>query len=474
MSLTTEQTKRLLELILKASPAPPKQSERAKLSDDSFHAQRHFIDAPARLKAACCTRRAGKSFGDALALFEAALNHPGTSSLYLGLTRESAKRIVWKDCIKVVDRTHNLQSKFNETDLSVTLPNGSVIYVAGADSNEKEMAKLLGQKYQRIVIDEAQSWKQDLRHLVYDILGPATADLNGDIMLTGTPCDIKAGLFFDVVQGREPGWHVAHWTAIDNPFMRENWNAHIQELKAKHPNIEDTPGFRQNYLNEWVTDSSNLVYKFDPNKNRAEITPTLPTPEAWRYLLGVDLGFSPDPSAFVVVAYHPNSPNLYIIDTFKQVGMIISDVVERINYFRRLYKISTIIMDAANKQAVEEIRQRHQVPVEAADKHGKPGFIAIMNDELARGVIKLLPQAQPLEAEWADLVWEDELRRNEDSRCANHLSDAALYVWRYAYSYLSKPVPLRLSEEEKLQSWADKQGQKLKRIAQAKRRGGIR
>ena len=41
-------------------------------------------------------------------------------------------------------RAHPLKPRFNETELSVRFPNGSVIYLVGADSNEDERQKLLG------------------------------------------------------------------------------------------------------------------------------------------------------------------------------------------------------------------------------------------------------------------------------------------------------------------------------------------
>ena len=53
---------------------------------------------------------------------------------------------------------------------SARFPNGSVIYLVGADSNEDERQKLLGQKFVLVVIDEAQAFGIDLRQLVYGVL----------------------------------------------------------------------------------------------------------------------------------------------------------------------------------------------------------------------------------------------------------------------------------------------------------------
>jgi hypothetical protein len=88
------------------------------------------------------------------------------SCLYIGLTRESAKRIMWKDILKDINRQRTLGIQFNESELSAKFPNGSVIYLVGADSNEDERQKLLGQKFVLVVIDEAQAFGIDLRQLV--------------------------------------------------------------------------------------------------------------------------------------------------------------------------------------------------------------------------------------------------------------------------------------------------------------------
>ena len=77
----------------------------------------------------------------------------------------------------------------------------NTIYLVGADSNEDERQKLLGQKFVLVVIDEAQAFGIDLRQLMYGVLKPAVADYRGTIILTGTPGNLIKGLFFDQRQG---------------------------------------------------------------------------------------------------------------------------------------------------------------------------------------------------------------------------------------------------------------------------------
>ena len=171
--------------------------------EEAFYAQADFILDPARLKAAFCTRRAAKSYTGGLYLIKEALDYPGCNCLFVGLTRGEAKRIVWKDILKDIDKKYALGMTFNEAELTATLPNGSVIYVTGADANEEEMEKLLGLKYRLIIIDESQSYSIDQRRMVYGILKPATADLRGTICMLARPAT-RLSPFFTRSQSNPP------------------------------------------------------------------------------------------------------------------------------------------------------------------------------------------------------------------------------------------------------------------------------
>lgn len=423
-----------------------------KLIDNTFPKQAAFILDTARLIAAFCTRRAGKSYGVCARLFKDALETPNCSVIYIALTRDSAKRILWKDCVKVINKKFNLGCKFNETELSATLPNGSVFYLIGADSSADEMEKALGQKYKTAAIDEGASWKQDLRRFVYGILKPAVSDYQGTVILVGTPGNVAKGLFYDVTTGKEPGWSLHVWSALDNPHMARQWAEEMAELVKQNPAIQDTPLFKQMYLGQWFIDADKLCYRFNPDR---DVIDKLPDQEYF-YVLGVDLGYDPDPSAFVLCAYALHDPNLYIIDTYQKTKMIISDVAERTRHYMRRDDIKgrpiKLIVDAAAKQSVEEMRQREQLPFEAAEKTGKAGFIDIMTSDMIMGKIKVLRSiSDEIVNEWAALVWDEKAsKRVENAACSNHLADAALYAWRYSYNFraVSKAPPRPAPQSE--------------------------
>lgn len=418
--------------------------------DGKFPLQEQFILSPEKFKALFATRRFGKSYTGGLYLMKTAYENPGVSCVYIALTRDSAKKIMFKDVLKPINRKFKLGAKFNETELSVKLPNGSMIYLMGVDSSEDEKDKLLGQKYKLAVVDECASYTIDLRHLVYGTLKPALADHAGTVCLLGTPGNLTKSLFFDITTGKEPGWHVVRADTKDNPYMRDRWAAEIAELKEKQPYIVETPMFKQMYLGEWVVDEDALVYKFNPERNTYQHLPHFLKGD-WQYVLGVDLGYEDD-SAFAVVAYHEYDKVLFIVDVYKKQHMDITDVAEKIKSLKLKHGIHKVVIDGANKQAVEEIQKRHQIPLVPADKRGKEDFIEIMNSELIQAKIKVhTDTGRPLIEEWQNLVWKMKnekpvLPKVENPSCDNHLADAALYAWRFCYQYLSempekKPTP---------------------------------
>lgn len=440
------------------------------LFDPNFPEQKAFRDDPAKLKCLWCTRRAAKSYTGGLGIFDSALTYELSNTLFIGLTRQSAKGIVWKDIYKDIDRKNKLGAQFNASELSMTLPNGSISYVTGVDADEDEMLKLLGKKYRRIIIDEGSMYTIDLKRLIYGILKPAVADFNGEIWLLGTSSNFTKGLFYDITTGKEPGWSLHTWSAHDNPYVKKQWQQELDEIDRLRPLFKETPLYKQWYLNQWVIDTDKLVYKFNQERNLFEQRPTNISPKGWTYVLGVDLGFEDD-SAFVVCAFHENDPALYVVSTYNAKGMDLTDVANKIKDFQSQYEIAKIIIDGANKQGVEEMQRRHGVPLTPSEKQDKVTFIELLNAELIQGTIKINHKCNNLIQELMGLVWKTtgdqiDLPKKEHPSLPNHLCDAFLYAWRYCYSYMSEPIVNRPVMGTK--AWQDAENDKMWEIEREK------
>lgn len=423
------------------------------LLSDSFPEQTAFIKHPAKMKALLGTRRVGKSYTAGLYLIKTALERPATSSVYIGLTRDQAKRIMWQDVFKSLIAKLHLEVRFNETELTISFPNASIIYVLGVDDSEAEKDKLLGKKYALCVIDEAASYSIDLQQLIYKVLKPACSDLGGTICLVGTPDDRKDTIFYELTRDlpvdppqivQRGGFHVFTWSTAHNPHMRDAWAETIRELQENNPQIGEEPWFQQHYLGKWVVDTSNKVYRYSSERNSWDGVLKDYGWKAWQYVLGIDLGFN-DATAFALLAWHENDPYTYIVKADKWRGLTITDTADRIREWMSDYPIGYFIVDGANRQAVEEIVRHHQLPLEPADKRDKVSYIRIMNSSFLGGKIKVAGiNCLPLIDEYEKTIWNKRaLERGiykEDLSFHPDCADAALYAYRFTYSYTSSPL----------------------------------
>lgn len=445
--------------------------DRPDIFQGAFHHQVDFVRDPAKLKALFCTRRSAKSYTAGIYLVYEALANPGCNCLFIGLTRASAKAIIWKDILRIIDRQFNLGAEFNQTDLTMTLPNGSVIAVTGVDAEQDEMNKLLGRKYRLVCIDEASMYTIDVRNLVYGVLGPAMTDPNaggqrGTICVMGTASNFPRGLFYDITTGSEAGWKRFQWTAHDNPYVAKQWQEALDEIARDRPLYMDTPQFKQWYLNQWVIDEEKLVYRFSLTKNLVKSLPMLPR-EGWSYVLGVDTGWE-DANAFVLTAYHANDPRLYVVKIHRQKKMTFDQVADRIQLFMRdpFMAPHKVFIDGANKQGVESMRARSTIPFEYADKKDKATFIELCNADLVQARILVVdtPENRPLWDEMSSLVWVtdgDKIKfpKKEHPNLSNHLCDAFLYAWRNGYHYHSAPAEVKIPIGSK--AWYEKQAEDI-------------
>ena len=272
--------------------------------------------------------------------------------------------------------------------------------------------------------------------------------------MLSTSSDLTRGLFYEATQEaieRRPKlWSVHEWQWSDNPYVREEMQATIDKLIDADPLIIETPHFQQHYLNKWVVDTTNRVYKFSRTRNLATEYPGISerTKSAWTFVLGIDLGWE-DETAFVLTAYHEHDPNLYVIKTHAAKHMTFDDVVAKTNSYLAdvVLSPSRIIIDGANKQGVESMISRSGIPFEQADKNDKSTFIELLNADFITGKIKLLDGNETLARELEDLIWTTDATgkvkfpKKEHPRIPNHRADALLYAWRMGYHYqFSEPV----------------------------------
>lgn len=371
-----------------------------KLEDYLFPQQLKFVQDPSLNTIAVCSRRAGKSTAVAADLVLTADRNPECTALYVTGTRSDAKKIIWKEILKF-NRVHRLGGVPNISELTLSFENGSIVRLNGA-KDETEIDKIRGQlpPLKKVYIDEAQKIRDSiLVQLIDDVLEPALLDYGASISLLGTPGSIPAGYFYRMAHNlKEDGtplpsqvWSVHQWTFFDNPHIALKSKTSHQDLlsrvlKRRGLTI-DHPTIQREYFGKWTLDLESLLIHYDEKKNHYDDLPTFKTP--WNYIMGIDLGFD-DSDAIAVLAWHDESPNTYLVAEQVTSGQGVTDLVTQIEAHQKIYDISKMVIDQGGlgKKIAEEIRKRHQIPVQPADKARKMEHIKLLNDALRTGRFK--------------------------------------------------------------------------------------
>lgn len=424
-----------------------------------FGPQLAFVADRHPLKAAFCSRRAGKTHGLAYSLVEAGSIFPGSVVPYITLTRETAKIIIWP-AIEEVCQQFNIEYELKENTGDVFLPQtGSRIILRGCD-DRKQIDKLRGPKYPLAVVDEAQGFPAYLMELVEDVLEPAVMDYGGQVILTGTPNAICAGPFHDITTGKSKGWSVHHWTLLDNPHLPDpaSWLKRKMEQKGWNPT---NPTFQREYQGIWIRDADALVY-YAPD-SVVGIHDRFHNQVGWKYGLGLDVGFN-EPCAFVVVAYHPEYGLVQVVETWQETEMLPSDVAAKIRALEQIYTFEFMVIDSGGigKAYQETMRREHGVSMKSAAKADKAAGIASLNNDTRDGKAKISPECLDLVEQMQILQWDENAKSKkmpkEDRRTPNHLCDAFLYAHRECFHHFPaqdevKPQP---GSEEYFQQLEDK------------------
>lgn len=437
------------------------------ISDPDHPAQQAMILDDHRFIATLCNRRSGKTYGACLKQCNDANKRPGSVHLFLGITLASAKRNCWEACFKDIDIRFDLKLKFNEVNSTIRFPNGAIIYVVGADASDSQRKKMRGGKYRSIIVDEAQDFSTDLDDLVKSILRPAVMDQLGWILLQGTPGQMPIGLFYRITKdasAENPGewdtidvateteWHGHTWSSAQNYRVADQLAQELASMVAINPRVRDTPTFQREWLGRWVTDMERRVYRYTPGLNDYTELPPLRR-DGWNYAIGVDLGFN-DETTLCCIAWHDNDHCAYVVESDGMDKMDITDAVEWLRSWMLRYPTSMVVIDGANKQAVEEMRRRHGLPLIAADKREKADFIGILNDAFVTGQLKIRkgtfdePQCEGLRTQMAHLSWDEKWFKRkifkEDPKAPNDLCDSLLYAYRLAYAYLAEEMEAKI------------------------------
>lgn len=469
--------------------------------------QRNLILDQRTYLAARCPRRSGKTFGVTSKALYLGESKPGSRVLIISLTLKSTIENYWSGApggLWAQNARYELGLRFNATHHTWTHPNGSRGILAGAET-KADIERLRGAAAEAdlVILDECKSFAPALLdELIENVIEPGLMTRNGQLLMVGTPGSIPLGQFYNAtcLIARIPSpveanpqrtvptcaeWYALQngtlgpaydgltndelsdlfslhtWTIQDNSAVPGQWLRALS-IKRRRGYDDNHPVWRREYLGEWVSDASDLVYAFaraqaegratwQPDLGVNELTGLNEDDGPWHLLLGLDLGFVDD-SAAVLVAYSETLSELRHVYDFKAPGLdaqaFAEEVLGIIDTYGQPEMVVADVGGGGSKMIIEMLNQRYGLAIQPAAKREKQDHIELLNGDFLADRIKIIPNSD-LAHELCGLQWDLSRdskvilsrtgRLREDPSCPNHLCDALLYVWRFSYHYYSAP-----------------------------------
>ena len=291
-----------------------------------------------RFRIICAGRRSGKSVLSRVITLDWALKSIGNYWIVSPNYKQS-KMIHWKE----LQREIPLEwiTKKNEVELSITLKNGSVIELKGAENPDT----LRGTKLRGLIIDEIASIR-NWEWIWSEVLRPTLTDYEAPAIFISTPKGYNH--FHELYeQGQKGDIQYKSWRfdSYENPYIKK------EEIdNAKKELTEDT--FAQEYLADFRK-YTGLVYK--EFQREVHVIEPFDIPDGWLVYRGVDFG-STNPTACLWIAVD-NDDNWFVYDEHYETDKTIDYHAGVINS-RTSRSVTASYGDPSGAQWISEFAQR--------------------------------------------------------------------------------------------------------------------
>lgn len=271
--------------------------------------QKTVSDDPSRFKVVVAGRRWGKSW---LSMHEMAKHarFPGKKIFYVAPTYKMCKQILWDDLKEKFIRCR-WAKKINESDLTITLINGSKIYLRSGDNPDN----LRGVSMDFLVMDEAamidsKMWTEVCR--------PALSDRQGSAMFITTPQG-KGSWIYELWQGahNQKDWFPYQSTTLDGG------NVTPEEIEQARNEL-DEKSFRQEYEASFESYAGSIYYNWDSSVHIQTQDKNLERNEILH--VGMDFNVSP----LVAVITRVKDGNISVIDEIVMEGSNTFEMAEEL------------------------------------------------------------------------------------------------------------------------------------------------
>jgi len=220
-----------------------------------FQRQAKALVSLFRFAVLVCHRRWGKTVFAVMELILAAAftAKPDFRGAYIAPFRKQAKDVTWDYFKRFAGKMPGVS--FNETELTVSFPNGARITLYGADNAEA----LRGLYFDYVILDEVADMKP---HVWGEIVRPTLADRQGKALFIGTPKGMN--LFFELynrgLSGGDTAWKSMVFRASDTvgkiPWITQ------EELDCARADLTDAQ-YRQEFECDFNASCDNMLIPLD-------------------------------------------------------------------------------------------------------------------------------------------------------------------------------------------------------------------
>ena len=285
----------------------------------------------ARFRTVVAGRRFGKTYLAAAELLRAAITGTNKNCFYCAPTYGMAKEIQWQMLLDMIPEEYI--AKTNETALTISLINGSIIYLKGAERADS----LRGRSIDFCCLDEFADMRPEAW---FEVLRPSLSDRHSNesptrALFIGTPKGRNH--FYDLwAKGvdKHNEWASFQYTTI------EGENVLPDEIDQAKSDLDERT-FKQEYEAAFVTYSGLIYYNF------AREETVIATANYQHEILLIGMDFNTDPMSAVVAIRKGNT--LTCVDEIVIYGSNTDEMVKEIIY-RYPHRQIVIFPDPAARQ----------------------------------------------------------------------------------------------------------------------------
>lgn len=392
----------------------------------------------------CAGRNLGKTECSAYATARWAKCHKGTESYIFGPLQNQIKEILWAS-----KRIQNFVPKHwksaeNNTEMRITLDNGSFIKLDGADNEDSRRGIKPGGL---VIYDEVKDMKLSFINSMDD--NRAAKDVPA--IYIGTPPEFH-NHYVDLMEfaKNDPDWEFFHAPSWHNPFLSRTF---LERKKRQYIAMGDEESWLREYGAVFVKGGKRHVFPQFLKYVRKTFSELWPKDlNHWHLIVGFDPG-STTTFAVGFFLYNPYNKRLMLMDEIYQQEMAkmttisIRDAVrQKLEKFRNVGTLRFIYDEAAawfRNELAEHEPSWHLEKSEKASTSIESG-IGLLRDMFNHEMIEIAQDCVHFTSEMESYI-KDEKGRLPGKN--DHMIDLTRYVLEaLGYEFKQEPLPKELDE----------------------------